>query len=601
MPLSPQHSESTGFASLGLDPRMVATLAELDYSEPTPIQKAAIPVVLSGLDLIGQAATGTGKTAAFALPMLHRIASEKAPRGRSRAPMGLVLAPTRELAMQVAEAAQKYGKILGLKVLPIYGGQGYGEQLRGLSQGVDVVVATPGRALDHMRRGTLDLSQVRTMVLDEADEMLDMGFAEDIEAVLAALPAERQVLLFSATMPPRIAAMARRHQKDPVHIAIKVEKPAHGVAPKVRETGYVVTRAQKVRALHRILETESPNSAIIFCRTRQDVDELSEALGGAGHSAEALHGGMSQVQRERVVRRLKDGKTQLVIATDVAARGLDIDQLSHVINVDVPGSPETYVHRIGRVGRAGREGVAITLVEPRDTRLVRLIEKTTGRLIAMAKVPSVAELMTRRFTATGAALKAAVEAGDLEPYAAVLNNLATECEMGEIALAAIKLVHESMHKSQDDGADIATPKLPTERAGSGYGDRAGGDRGAYGERPRRDRDARSQGDHARGGRPGRGGPAPRRMGGERAAGTDTVCLKVNVGRAAGVRPGDLVGAITGEAGIPGRAIGAIEITDQHSLVEVPGTMAADILAALGRSRIKGHKINAQKVSGSTRH
>jgi ATP-dependent RNA helicase DeaD len=597
MPSSSQHSESTGFADLGLDPRMVAALAELDYSTPTPIQKAAIPVVLGGQDLIGQAATGTGKTAAFSLPMLHRIAAEKAGRSRSRAPMGMVLAPTRELAMQVAEAAQKYGKVLGLKVLPIYGGQGYGEQLRGLSQGVDVVVATPGRALDHVRRGTLDLSQVKTIVLDEADEMLDMGFAEDIEAVLSALPAERQVLLFSATMPPRIASMAKRHQKDPVHIAIKPEKLAQGAAPKVRETAYVVTRPQKLRAIQRILEVEGPNSAIIFCRTRENVDELTEGLVAGGQSAEALHGGMSQVQRERVVRRLKEGKTQLVIATDVAARGLDIDTLSHVINVDVPGQVETYVHRIGRVGRAGREGVAITLVEPRDHRLFKLIEKTTGRPIIVAKVPTVAELMTRRFVSTGAALKAAVGKGDLEPYAAVLEDLAGDCDMVELTLAAIKLVHESMHKSQDDNGDISAPKLPSERSG----DRSFGD-SRYGSKSRRDRggDPGPQGDHARGARPGRAAPA-RRMGGERSANGDVVCLKVNVGRAVGVRPGDLVGAITGEAGVPGRAIGAIEITDHHSLVEVPGSMASDILAALGRARIKGHKINAQRLGAQARY
>lgn len=605
MSLSSQTTESVGFGALGLDSKLVATLAELEYAHPTPIQQAAIPVVLSGQDIIAQAATGTGKTAAFALPVIHRIAAEKSPksdRGRPRPPQALVLAPTRELAMQVAEAAQKYGQSLGIKVLPIYGGQGYGEQLRGLSRGVDLVVATPGRALDHVRRGTLDLSAIRTIVLDEADEMLDMGFAEDIEAVLDALPEERQVLLFSATMPPRIASMAKRYLQNPLHIAIKAEKPAQGEAPKVRETAFVVTRAQKVRALARILESETPNSAIIFCRTRQDVDELTEALVASGHSAEALHGGMSQVQRERVVRRLKDGKTQLVIATDVAARGLDIDNLSHVINVDVPGSVETYVHRIGRVGRAGREGVAIILVEPRDNRVFRMIEKTTGRPITVAKVPTVSELKARRLKTTAAALKQAVVGGDLESYGAVLEELSEDCDLMELALAAIKLVHGTMHKASDDETDVVSPKLPTDRGNDrGPKERKSRDRFQkdFGEGSPRSRFDRDRGEFSRRGegrseRPGRESSG-RRSGGERSGGGDVVQLKVNVGRAIGVRPGDLVGAITGEAGIPGRAIGAIQITDHHSLVEVPVGMASDIVAALSRSRIKGHKINAKRL------
>jgi ATP-dependent RNA helicase DeaD len=311
---------------------------------------------------------------------------------------------------------------------------------------------------------------------------------------------------------------------------------------------------------------------------------------------------MSQVQRERVVRRLKDGKTQLVIATDVAARGLDIDNLSHVINVDVPGSPETYVHRIGRVGRAGREGVAIILVEPRDSRLLRLIEKTTGRSIGVAKVPTVAELKARRLKTTAAALKEAVLSGDLESYAAVLEELSSDCDVMELALAAIKLVHGTMHKAADDESDLVAPKLPMDRGSDrGPKERRSRDRFqkdfADGPRSRFDRDrgdSGRKGEQGRGERPARG-LSSRRPGGERSSGGDVVQLKVNVGRASGVRPGDLVGAITGEAGIPGRAIGAIQMTDHHSLVEVPVGMASDIVAALSRSRIKGHKINAKRL------
>ncbi|HEY9515657.1 MAG TPA: DEAD/DEAH box helicase, partial [Gemmatimonadaceae bacterium] len=346
-----------GFSALGLDSRLLAELSVLGYEEPTPIQRQAIPHLLAGRDLLGQAATGTGKTAAFALPILQRLVVDK---GDSRGAAALILVPTRELAMQVAQAVHRYGKCVDVRVLPIYGGQAIGQQLRALKRGVDVVIATPGRALDHIHRGTLDLSHVRMMVLDEADEMLDMGFAEEIEAILSELPVERQTALFSATIPPRITAIAERHLHDPVRVRISREPPEAGSVPRVRQVAYVVPRVFKAAALGRVLDVESPTRAIVFCRTRNEVDELTETLGARGYAAEALHGGMAQEQRDRVMRRFRDGTAEFLVATDVAARGLDIDDVTHVVNYDVPSEPDAYIHRIGRTGRAGRGGVAIT-------------------------------------------------------------------------------------------------------------------------------------------------------------------------------------------------------------------------------------------------
>ncbi|MEE4597273.1 DEAD/DEAH box helicase [Streptomyces sp. DSM 41524] len=319
-------AEQIGFADLRLRPELLRALTGLGYEEPTPIQREAIPPLLDGRDLLGQAATGTGKTAAFALPVLQRISQD----GGGAKPSALVLVPTRELAMQASEALHRYGHDLGTRVLPVYGGQPIGRQLRALERGVDVVVATPGRALDHIGRGTLRLDSLETLVLDEADEMLDMGFAEDIDAILEGTPADRQTVLFSATMPTRIDAMARRHLRDPVRIQIEREKPAPGETPKVRQSAYVVARAQKPAALGRVLDVESPEATIVFCRTRDQVDQLTETLNGRGYRAEALHGGMNQEQRDRVMGRVRGGTADLLVATDVAARGLDIEQLTHV-------------------------------------------------------------------------------------------------------------------------------------------------------------------------------------------------------------------------------------------------------------------------------
>ena len=563
-----------GFADLGLRSELAATLAGLGYEEPTPIQAEAIPPLLGGRDLLGQAATGTGKTAAFALPMLQRLPDEAGDAGSSRprsAPMGLVLVPTRELAVQVSEALHRYGRALGARILPLYGGQPIGRQLRALESGVDVVVATPGRALDHLHRGTLRLDRLRTVVLDEADEMLDMGFIEDLDEILAATPEGRQTVLFSATMPARIATLARRHLTDPVHIEIGRDT-ARGDTPLVRQTAYVVARAHKPAALGRVLDVEAPTAALVFCRTRDEVDQLTETLNGRGYRAEALHGGMAQEQRDRVMGRLRAGTADLLVATDVAARGLDVDQLTHVINYDVPSAPEAYVHRVGRVGRAGRTGVAITLAEPREHRMLRTIERVTGNRIKTERLPTVADLQTRRLELTRAALEEALLGGDLDRFRVVVDTLTDEFDIVDVALAAVLLAHEAA-ATGDPGDDEEIPEARPASGPAGSGRVPG--------RP-----------------PGRS-PHPR--GGTGPTGADgdgtTARVFISLGRSAGVRPQDLVGAIANEAGLPGRAVGAIEIADRFSLVEVPAEAVDRVVAALRRATIRGRKVTARRDRG----
>lgn len=540
--------DAGGFGALGLAPELVETLGALGYEEPTPIQRQAIPPLRGGRDLMGQAATGTGKTAAFALPIIERLAELGPEREK---PTALILVPTRELAMQVAEAVHRYGRWLPATVLPVYGGQAYGPQLGALRRGVDVVVATPGRALDHVRRGTLALERVSVVVLDEADEMLDMGFAEDIEALLAATPAARQTVLLSATLPPRINGIAKRYLTDPVRIEIRAE-PVKGEAPRVRQRAYVVQRAYKPAALSRVLDVESPTKVLIFCRTRTEVDALTETLTARGYRAEALHGGMSQSQRDRVVQKLRRGTADLVVATDVAARGLDIEELTHVVNFDAPPAVDSYTHRIGRVGRAGREGVAITFVEPREHRLLRDFERATQHKIEVAKVPTIADLRARRLELTRASFRETLLAGDLDGFRVVVETLAEEFDLFDIAVAGVKLVHQASGAEAEPAEEIPPPP-PVERP-----------------RPAKPR------------RPSK--PAPRRP----VAGM--VRLYIGLGRHAGVRPADLVGAIAGETGLSGRSIGAIEITDRFSLVEVPAESARAVVQALRATRIKGKKV-----------
>ncbi len=538
---------ATTFADLGLRDELLGALTHLGYEEPTPIQREAITPLIAGRDLLGQAATGTGKTAAFALPILQRLEEQR----RTQAPAALVLVPTRELAMQVSEAMHKYGRGLGVRVLPVYGGQPIRMQLRALERGVDVVVATPGRAIDHLNRGTLSLDAVETVVLDEADEMLDMGFAEDLESLLEAVPDARQTVLFSATMPPRLNGIVNRHLKEPERIEIS-RADVESAAGRVRQTAYIVPRASKPAALGRILDVEQPTAALVFCRTRDEVDTLTETLNGRGYRAEALHGGMTQQQRDRVMGRLRSGNADLLLATDVAARGLDIDTLTHVVNYDVPSSPESYVHRIGRVGRAGREGVAITLAQPREHRYLKTVEKITKQRIAFEKIPTVADLRARRLELTRAGLEESLlEDGDLDHFRVVVETLAENYDLMDVAAAAVKLAHEAGGVAADE------EEIPDASP------------------PPKDRPTRAA-------KPGKRPDA------------NMTRIFVGAGRVAGIRPKDLVGAITNEAGLQGRDIGGIEIGDRFALVEVPSDAADHVISALRGTTIKGKKATIRR-------
>jgi ATP-dependent RNA helicase DeaD len=547
-------ADASGFAELGLAPGLCRALSGLGYEEPTPIQRAAVPPLIAGRDLVGQAATGTGKTAAFALPVLQRISGRSGQAGV----LALILVPTRELAIQVSAAMHSYGRDMSVRVLPVYGGQPIGRQLRALDRGVDVVVATPGRALDHITRGTLDLSGLEIVVLDEADEMFDMGFAEDIELILGETPQNRQAALFSATMPPRIDVMVRRYLSDPVRVELGRKASASPEGLLVRQIVYMTPRGYKPAALARVLDLEMPPAAVVFCRTRDEVDQVTETLNGRGFRAEALHGGMDQQQRDRVMGRLRGGKLDLLVATDVAARGLDVERLTHVVNYDVPSAPDSYVHRIGRVGRAGREGTAITLAEPRERNMLKAIERATGRPIAIEKVPTVADLRARRLELTRAALRQIVLEDDLDAFRAVVEPLGEEFGIYEVALAAVKLASDASGTSRDE-EELPEVDLP----------------------PLDDRDGRRK---AAGRDQRRGRPAAKA----------TTRLFVGTGRSSGVRPQDLVGVIARKSYLSGREIGAIEIADRFSLVEVPETAADDVVAALRQVSIKGRKATVRR-------
>ncbi len=527
------------FASLGLDERLLTALTALGYEEPTEIQARAIPILLEGKDLIGQAATGTGKTAAFALPLLQRLAGEKRPTG---APGALILVPTRELAMQVAEAVNRYGKSLGVGALPVYGGAAMDGQLRALKRGVDVVVATPGRALDHIQRKSLKLSTLGTVVLDEADEMMDMGFADDLEAILAATPEARQTVLFSATLAPRVASIAAKYLREPVRVTIAHAPVAIDQAPRVRQEAYIVARAHKVAALSRVLDVEQPASAMVFCRTRTEVDELTELLGARGLRASSLHGGHNQAQRDRVMTAFRSKATDLLIATDVAARGLDVKHVSHVINYDVPAAAESYIHRIGRTGRAGREGVAITFAEPREHRQLRIIEAETRQKIVVKPVPTVADLRALRLEALQGRVREALEAGAMDRYRSVVESLASEFDIMDVAAAAVQLLASPQDDEVDEIPDGRSPKPSKVRAN------------VPGRRER---------------------------------------LFIGGGRKLKIRPGDIVGAIVSQTDLQARELGSIVILDRHSLIDVPEDRAQDVMDALKRAGIKGKKLTVR--------
>ena len=554
------------FAELGLSEQLVTSLSALGFEEPTPIQEAAIPAILAGRDVLGQAATGTGKTAAFALPLIERWTLGAEPG----APMILVLTPTRELCLQVSESFHSYGRDAGLVVTPIYGGQEYGRQIRALKRGTHVVVATPGRALDHISRGTLNLEEINAVVLDEADEMLDLGFADELDAIFAALPEHVQTALFSATLPPRIARIADEHLNNPERISIAREVTPEGEAPRVPQIAYVVPRNYRTAALGRILDLEDPELAIIFARTRNEVDELTEALRVRGYSVEALHGGLDQPTRDRVMRRARAGQLDAVVATDVAARGIDLENLTHVINFGIPASFETYVHRIGRTGRAGRTGTAITLIEPREHRQLRALERFTRSTIEMRTVPSATDVQAKRLEVMRGAIEELLSGEGLDRFRVVVESLCEEHDPMDVAAAAVRFAFES-----EGGADDTT-EIPAFAARERRERRDEGDRREYApreERPRREPRA----------------PEP-----------GMTRLFIGAGRMSGIRPGDIVGAIANEANVSSRAIGAIDISDRFTLAEVDESIAEQVIEALQGVRFKGRTVTVRLDNGGRR-
>ncbi|MBP8252907.1 MAG: DEAD/DEAH box helicase [Herpetosiphon sp.] len=554
----------TTFAELNLSEPTLKAITELGYEEPTPIQAQSIGFMLEGKDIIAQAQTGTGKTAAFSLPIIEKIDRD------ASGVQALILTPTRELAVQVSDAISSYGKFHGLHTLPVYGGQPIDRQLRALKRGVHIVIGTPGRLMDHMERGTLDLSTVRTIVLDEADEMLNMGFIDDIEYILERAPETRQTALYSATMPREIIRLAQKYLKEPQQVKIASEQMT---VPLIQQTYYEVGGRDKTEALTRILDIEMPTSAIIFCRTKAMVDELGEKLMARGYGAELLHGDLSQAMRDRVMKRFREEQVELLVATDVASRGLDIDHVSHVINFDIPLDPEAYVHRIGRTGRAGRSGVAITLVTPRERRQLKTIERLTSSPVQRMRLPTIADVVARRREAFKDTLRELIERhneeGGLEQYVIVAEDLAQEYSPTELAAAAFKLLLSEPDLNAADPLQAPEFEEESRRDRRDRGDR---------RRDSRDGDRDSRG--------GRGAPRDRSFREE-----GMTRLFVDVGREQGVRPGDIVGAIANESGLPGRMIGAIDIFDNFSFVDVPDDATNKVLNALSRTQIRGIKIN----------
>jgi ATP-dependent RNA helicase DeaD len=514
-----------GFKEMGLSPAVLRALEDMGFEEPSPIQAQTIPTIMEGRDMIGQAQTGTGKTAAFGIPIVERIDH------RSRKVQALVLAPTRELAVQVAEELTKIGRHTVLRVLPIFGGQSYDRQIRALEHGVQVVIGTPGRVIDHIHRGTLKLDQVRMMVLDEADEMLDMGFIEDVEFILQQLPAERQTLLFSATVPPPIARLAQRYLNGPAHVVINPERLT---VPQTEQWYYEVREHEKVEALSRVLDVEGAERTIVFCRTKRRVDELTEAMQARGYSAEAIHGDLNQTQRLRVLKRFKDGSTEILVATDVAARGLDIENVTHVVNYDLPQDLEGYVHRIGRTGRAGRSGTAISLLHPKEVRQLRMMERVLRIHIARRPVPTPADVAEKQRGALRARLAEEIDRGILPEYREVALELADEYDSVDVAAAALRLLNDRGRETKETAS---------------YGD-TGAERGM-------------------------------------------VRLFMNLGRIDRVGPSDIVRGIAEGAGISGSVIGLIDIYDRFTFVEVPVDVAERVLAAQSHLSIHGKPVNME--------
>ena len=551
----------SGFAGFGFSEALLRTLADKGYSEPSPIQKAAFPELMLGRDLVGQAQTGTGKTAAFALPLLERLESGQ------KTPQALVLAPTRELAMQVAESFKAYSAgHPHLKVLAVYGGTDFRSQISALRRGVDVVVGTPGRVMDHMRQGTLDTSGLRSLVLDEADEMLRMGFIDDVEWILDQLPEQRQVVLFSATMPPEIRRLSKRYLKDPAEVTIRT-KDQEG--KRIRQRSITVPMPHKLEALQRVLDACGGEGVIIFARTKAITLTVAETLEAGGHQVAVLNGDVPQNQRERTVERLRSGSVDILVATDVAARGLDVERIGLVINYDMPFDSEAYVHRIGRTGRAGRTGEAVLFVTPRERRFIRNLERATGQPIEAMEVPgntaiNQGRLDRLRKRLSDAAQSQRPDADEAALLQELMQRVATELELSpeQLAMAALNLAigPDALLRKGDDDWIQNTRRNDRDR------DRHSGDR-----RERRERPARAPEENMQ-------------------------RYRVEVGHRDRVKPGNLVGAIAGETGLQGRMIGRIQIFDNHSFVDLPKGMPEDVFNSLQRLRVMNRELQISKAS-----
>lgn len=545
--------ETIRFEDLELDAKIMRAITDMGFEAASPIQGQAIPLELQGLDIIGQAQTGTGKTAAFGIPLLQKIDP------KNKKPQGIILCPTRELAIQVSEEIRRLAKYMhGVKVLPIYGGQEIGRQIRSLKDGVQVIIGTPGRVMDHMRRKTVKMDQIHTVVLDEADEMLNMGFLEDMETILSALPEERQTLMFSATMPQAIQRIAANFQKDPQIVRV-VKKEL--TVPKVTQYYYEVKPKNKLEVMCRLLDLYDPKLSVVFCNTKKQVDELVQGLQGRGYFAEGLHGDLKQEQRDRVMRAFRTGRTDILVATDVAARGIDVDDVEAVFNYDVPQDDEYYVHRIGRTGRAGREGKAFNLVVGKEVYKLREIQRYCKTRIIPQAIPSLDDVTSIKADKILDQVGEVLQDSDLSKVIDIVEKRVLEEDYTTLDLAAALL----KMMMGEEGEELLEENRPLREL----------------------EDLEDESRRSRGGRNGRG---------SRGRNEDVARLFINIGKNQGIRPGDILGAIAGESGMPGRMVGSIDMFDNYTFVEVPREHADVVLQAMRGAKIKGKNVHMEKAN-----
>ena len=558
--------ETVRFDELKLDERILRAVADMGFEEASPIQTQAIPVQLEGRDIIGQAQTGTGKTAAFGIPLLQKIDP------KVKKLQAVALCPTRELAIQVADEIRRLAKYMhGVKVVPIYGGQDIVKQIRSLKDGTQIIIGTPGRVMDHMRRKTVKFDFVHTVVMDEADEMLNMGFLEDMETILSQLPEERQTVMFSATMPSAILDIARKFQKEPVNVKV-VKKEL--TVPKVTQYYYEVKPKSKVEVMCRLLDMYAPKLSVVFCNTKKQVDELVQALQGRGYFAEGLHGDLKQIQRDRVMNSFRNGKTEILVATDVAARGIDVDDVEAVFNYDLPQDDEYYVHRIGRTGRAGREGIAFSFVVGKEVYKLRDIQRYCKTKIVPQAIPSLNDVTAIKVDKILEGVAATIGDTDLSKTVNIIEKKLLEEDYTSLDLAAA-LLRMMMGEENEDIIDTREPRSLDELEGFGGGN---GSRG------------RGRG-NGRGGNSGRYDSSSRE---------DMARLFINIGKNQNVKPGDILGAIAGESGMPGKMVGSIDMYDKYTFVEVPRESADAVLTAMKDVKIKGKNIHMEKANGKGR-